>query len=358
MPSVEIRIEIGAINCIPEVSRSLDLGTNCLIVEDVNTRKVAGVTIADSLKKERFQVGEVVVDKPDEASVEKALKQAPADGFLIGVGGTSVLDVTKLAAYRKNVRYVLFSTGIANSGIVSKTASIYVDGKKESITVGLADAVIIDLAIIADAPSWMVAAGCGDLVIEATAIKDWQLGRDEVQEHYCESIAQLEMSTLDQILDMADEIRSRTEKGIECLVDALVVSGLGMAMWGSSRPSSGSEHLWSHWLDHYAEENKATFGRHGEQVGIGTLMMAEYHKAHNLDWWNISSYPSYQAEALLSFLRAVGAPTKPADIGVGRETAIRAFVDAWEYRKERYTILHKRHPSIEDAETIMNELGM
>ena len=262
MPKVEIVVEPGSAESLGEVSGNLGLGKSCLIVEDAITREVAGARIGASLEKEGFQVVEVIVDKPDEANVGRALTQAPSDGFLIGVGGTSVLDVTKLAAYRKNARYVLFSTGMANSGIISKTSSIYVDGKKESLPVGLADAVVVDLTVVAAAPRWMVAAGCGDLVIEATAIKDWQLGRYEVEEPYCESIAQLEMSTLDQILRMSDEIRSRTEKGIECLVDALIVSGLGMAMWGSSRPSSGSEHLWSHCLDHHAEESKTPPGRH------------------------------------------------------------------------------------------------
>jgi glycerol-1-phosphate dehydrogenase [NAD(P)+] len=358
MPKVEIRIEKGAIESVGEISKDLTLGNECLIVEDAITRKIAGVRIADSLMKTGFTVSEVVVDKPDQTSVEKTIQHVSSGGFLIGVGGTSVLDVTKLAAYKKEVRYVLFSTGIANSGIISKTSSIYVNGKKESISVGLADAVIVDLSVVSQAPPWMFAAGCGDLVIEATAIKDWQLGRDDMEEAYCESVAQLEMATLDQIIGMTGEIQSRTEKGLECLVDALIVSGLGMAMWGSSRPSSGSEHLWSHWLDHYAEEHKTAFGRHGEQVGVATLLLAEYHKAHNPDWWDEQRYPNYQAEALMSFLRTVGAPTKPSDFGVSRELAVRAFLEAWEYRKERYTILHKRHPNLQDAETIMKQLGM
>jgi glycerol-1-phosphate dehydrogenase [NAD(P)+] len=358
MPQLEIRIEKGATESVGDISRDLSLGKKCLIVEDQITQKIAGASIADSMRKTGFTVTEVVVDKPDQVNVDKTMQHASPGSFLIGVGGTSVLDVTKLAAYKKHAKYILFSTGIANSGIVSKTSSIYVDGKKESISVGLADAVIVDLLVVSHAPPWMFAAGCGDLVIEATAIKDWQLGRDDVKEPYCDSIAQLEMATLDQIIGMSGEIQTRSEKGLECLVDALVVSGLGMAMWGSSRPSSGSEHLWSHWLDHYAEEHKTAFGRHGEQVGVATLLLAEYHKAHNPDWWDEQRYANYQAEALMSFLKTVGAPTKPSDFGVTRELAIRAFLEAWEYRKERYTILHKRHPNLEDAETIMKQLGM
>jgi glycerol-1-phosphate dehydrogenase [NAD(P)+] len=201
----------------------------------------------------------------------------------------------------------------------------------------------------------MFAAGCGDLVIEATAIKDWQLGRDEDNEAYCSSIADLEISTLDQILDNVEDLRSRSSKGVECLVDALIVSGLGMAMWGSSRPSSGSEHLWSHWLEHYAEQNGLPQGRHGEQVGIGTLLMAKYHEHYNPNWWDADKY---QADSLMSFLETVGAPTSLDRIGVTKNLAIGAFVGAWEYRPERYTILHKRHPNNLDAEKVLEEIGI
>jgi len=343
---------------VPGVVKKLGLGKNCVVVDDLNTRKVAGLAIMELLQREGSRVREVVVDKPDEANVEKVANALAAGDFLLGVGGTSVLDIVKLAADRKRARYILFSTGVANSGIISKTSSIYFGGKKESVSVALAEAVLVDLDIVSRAPDWMFPAGCGDLVIEATAIKDWQLGRDEVQEPYCESIAQLEMSTLDQILQNSQDIAARSQNGIRILVDALIVSGLGMAMWGSSRPSSGSEHLWSHWLDHHAEENNMPPGRHGEQVGIGALLMAKYHEFHNPGWWSRDDYSRYQPEALMTFMKRVGLPIHPSQIGISKDLAIQAFVEAWEYRKERYTILHKRHPTKNDAEKVMSELGM
>jgi len=358
MPPVEILVERDALQKIPDLTRRLALDKNCLVVHDMNTREIAGRAIIDLLRKEGHFVSEMVVDKPDEANVERVLAKVEGESFLVGVGGSSVLDVTKLAAHRRRARYILFSTGIANNGMSSKTASIYVSGKKESIPVNLADAVMVDLTIISKAPAWMIAAGCGDLAGDATAVKDWQLGRDEMSEPYCDSIAALMMSALDDFLKNVDSAKSRSEGAIRSLANAQIRSGLATAIWGSSRPASGSEHLWSHWLDDYAEQNNTKFGQHGEQVGIGSLLMAKYHELHNPNWWDKARCPQYQAETLMSSLKKVGAPTTPSEIGVDAEKAKHAFVGAWQHRKERYTILHKRHPAIEDAEGIMRELNM
>ena len=358
MPPVRILIEFGATEKISDLIRDLEFGTKGLIVDDMNTRNVAGVKITTGLKQHGISVSEVIVDKPDEHNVAKVEREIQPDHFVIGVGGTSVLDIVKLSAERRHAPYMLFSTGLANSGIVSKTASIYEARRKESFPVRVADAVVVDLAVVSAAPAWMFGAGFGDLVIEATAIKDWQLGRDEVGEEYCESIGDLEIECLDEVLGNIDSISSRTPIGVECLVDALVVAGLGMAMWGSSRPSSGSEHMWSHWLEHYAEENNLPQGRHGEQVGMGTLLMAKYHEIHNPNWWNKEKYPAYQAESLMKSLKKVRAPSTLQEIDVTTNLAVDAFVDAWQYRKDRYTILHKRHPNKEDAEKIIEKLAL
>ena len=358
MPKVEIIVDNGVLQKIPDLINKLDLGRSCAIVDDANTRKVAGLEIMDLLRSNDCSVSEVVVNNPDETNVSKVVAATQDKDFLIGVGGTSVLDVTKLAAYRKGSRYILFSTGMANDGMSSKTCSIIVGGKKETIPVNLADAVIVDMTILSRAPSWMIAAGCGDLVADVTAIKDWQLGRDDKKEPYCDSLADWEMSALDSVMNNLEQIRSRTESGTKSLVWALIKKGLGMSMWGSSRPASGSEHLWSHWLDHYAEEHNTRLGQHGEQVGIGTLLMAKYHQLYNPNWWSAEERPNYQAESITSFLRDVGAYTNPTEIGVSRELSIQAFLGAWQYRKTRYTILHKRHPDLSDAEKTMNGLRM
>jgi len=358
MPQIEVCVERGAVRKVAQVRRKLDLSRSCLLIADANTRTIAGREIADSLRNDGCKVSEVTVDRPDETNVEKAVAQAGTGDLLIGIGGTSVLDITKLAAHRKNTRYVLFSTAIANNGMGSSIASISVKGKKGTFPAGVADAIIVDLAIIQSAPPWMAPAGVGDLSAEATNLKDWELGHVDNGEPFCESIIELELAALDDIFERADAIKARADEGIKSMAESLIRSGVGMTIWGSSRPASGAEHLWSHWLDHYAEEKGIKFGLHGEQIGIGTIIMAKYHELYDPIWWSREQRPNCQSKAIRALLEKVGAPTVPSQIGVGKELAREAFYQAREYRKERYTILHKRHPTRDDVERIMTELGM
>jgi glycerol-1-phosphate dehydrogenase [NAD(P)+] len=90
---------------------------------------------------------------------------------------------------------------------------------------------------------------------------------------------------------------------------------------GSSRPCSGSEHLFSHALDRVSEKPSL----HGEQCGVGAIMMMYLHGG---DWRKVRSA-----------LHAIGAPTTAKELGVTNEEIIEALVGAHAVRPERYTIL-------------------
>ncbi len=81
-----------------------------------------------------------------------------------------------------------------------------------------------------------------------------------------------------------------------------------MCIAGSSRPCSGSEHQFSHALDIVASRPAL----HGEQCGVGTIMMAYL---HSLDWRRVRQV-----------LRSIGAPTTAEGLGVPSEAIIKAFI--------------------------------
>jgi len=94
-----------------------------------------------------------------------------------------------------------------------------------------------------------------------------------------------------------------------------------MSIAGSSRPASGSEHMFSHALDIVAEKPAL----HGEQCGVGTIMMMSLHGG---DWKRIREV-----------LKCIGAPVTAEELGVDRDEIIEALLMAHRIRPERYTIL-------------------
>jgi glycerol-1-phosphate dehydrogenase [NAD(P)+] len=167
-----------------------------------------------------------------------------------------------------------------------------------------------------------LAAGCGDIVSNLVAVKDWVLARNLRNEYYSSYAAALSEMAAKLVLENAPNIKPRLEESAWFVCKALVSSGVAMSIAGSSRPASGSEHKFSHALDRFAKKPAL----HGEQVGVGTIMMTYL---HNGDW-----------EAGLRPARAGrGPPPTARALGVADEEVLEALVHAHEINKERYTIL-------------------
>jgi glycerol-1-phosphate dehydrogenase [NAD(P)+] len=167
----------------------------------------------------------------------------------------------------------------------------------------------------------LLAAGCGDIISNYTAVKDWELARKLRGEEFSEYAAALSLMSTEIILNSATQIRPNLEDSVRLVVKALVSSSVAMSIAGSSRPASGSEHKFSHALDVIAPRPAL----HGEQCGVGTIMMAYLHGG---DWQRIR-------QALLS----IGAPVSARDLGIEDNYVIQALLRAKEIRPERYTIL-------------------
>jgi len=142
------------------------------------------------------------------------------------------------------------------------------------------------------------------------------------------------------IMQNAEMIKARSEEGLRVLLEALISCGVSMSIAGSSRPSSGSEHLFSHAIDMIRSDH----AMHGEQCGVGTIMMAYLHRAN---WKRIRGT-----------LERLGAPTCGCELGVEREDVVKALGLAATIRPERYTILNKLSLSREACERVARVTGV
>jgi glycerol-1-phosphate dehydrogenase [NAD(P)+] len=253
---------------------------------------------------------------------EKIRKDKP--DFVVGFGGGRSVDVAKMAAHRLDRPFLSVPTSASHDGISSPFVSVRGTEKPYSIKANTPIGVLADINLLAQAPPRLLAGGCGDLVAKITAVKDWELARDENGEYFGSYAANLAYMSAKIILDESEILKRKDKFSVRTIVEALISSGVAACIAGSSRPCSGAEHLFSHALEYVAGQD---CGLHGERVGIGTILMA---KLHGLNWQKISGA-----------LKKMGAPIRAKDIGLTEDQVVKALVKAQSMRPERYTILSK-----------------
>ncbi len=307
---------------VADVCSRLCPGRSALIVADPTTFKLIGGKVEKQLKRAKFHADHVLIKQADMATVSRVRKLAKGKvDFFLGVGGGRCIDVAKLASFQEAKPFVSVPTAASHDGIASSRASIRGGRKPTSIETHAPIAIIADTLIIKRAPRRLLAAGCGDLVANLTAVRDWQLAHRLKGEPYSEYAATLSLVSAQIVMENAEAISRHTEESARKVVKALISSSVAMAIAGSSRPASGAEHLFSHALDITASKPAL----HGEQCGVGAIMMAYL---HGEDW-----------QAIRGALKTIGAPTTAKELGIQTKHIIKALTIAHRIRPERYTIL-------------------
>lgn len=322
-----------------KVSQNLGFSGKGAIVTGPITLAIAGDRSAHIMRQAGYQVdilsaGDATLDEVARLSKEVEEKQIR---FLLGVGGGSKIDLAKMVAAREHIPFISVPTSAAHDGISSPRASLKGSREAFSVEAEVPAAVIADTEVLLRAPYRYLAAGCADVMSNITAVLDWQLAHRLRNEDFATSAATVAEYAAHGIIDHAREIRPGREESVWVAIRPILMSGIAMSMAGSSRPASGSEHLFAHALERIAP------GRvlHGEIVGLGTIMMAYL---HNADW-----------KGIRTALKEIGAPTTAREAGVERDEILTALVNAHTLRPERYTILGDNGLSREAAERLATQ---
>jgi glycerol-1-phosphate dehydrogenase [NAD(P)+] len=296
-----------------------------LIVTGHTTIGIAGSKAEDNLRAVGLEPQVELCENADLETVNRISRISESIGAdtIIGVGGGRTIDVAKLSAGRSGASFFSVPTTASHDGIASNLASVKGLGRPYSMKANPPVAVLADSQIISESPYRFTASGCGDVISKAVSVRDWRLAHEENNDYYGEYAGSLALMGSSLIMRSSEKLRDRTQEGYRTLLEALVSCGVSMSIAGSSRPCSGSAHLFSHALDMIAPG----VALHGEQCGVGTIMMA---KLHGLDW-----------EAIRESLTTIGAPTTADDLGIDGETLVDALVRAGSIRPERFTILNK-----------------
>ena len=338
------RIVMVGRDCLDEIgsaTKEVALGKNALVVAGKKTMDIAGNRVAKNLEKAGFKVTTYMSEQATEKSVSEVQAEIRKNkvNIVLAVGGGNAIDTAKLSSAREKIAFISVPTAASHDGMGSPIASIRVDGGLKSFSANAPIAIIADISVIKKAPPRLLASGCGDLVSNYTAVEDWKLAHKLRGEYYGDYAAALSIMSAKTMLDSIEVLKTKSEKAVHIVMEGLISSGAAMSITGSSRPCSGAEHMFSHALDKVSPAH----AMHGEQCGVGTIMMAYL---HGLEW-----------RRFRDTLKAAGAPTNAEELGIEPEYIIKALTMAHKIR-DRYTILGSNGLTEQAATDLAEKTGV
>ncbi len=309
------------------------------LVSGDQVRKITYKKVERSLSDSKIKNVWHISTSNDVKAAKKTQQEIKKDGsdLIIGIGGGRSVDIAKMVAFNLKKPFVSIPTSASHDGIASPFVSLRGD-KPHSIIATAPLGVFVDIEILKKAPRKLLASGCGDLMAKVTAVRDWELARDNVGEYFGTYAANLASMSAKIVIENSKNFKKKPD--VRMIVEALISAGVAACIAGSSRPCSGAEHLFSHALD-YLEPG---VGLHGEKCGIGSILIA---KLQGQDW-----------KKIVTMLKNVGAPTTAKQIGLKPKILAKALLIAPSLRPERYTILNQVKMTEEKAIALAKSTGV
>jgi glycerol-1-phosphate dehydrogenase [NAD(P)+] len=273
---------------------------------------------------------------------------ATHDAVPVAVGSGTINDLTKLAAHRTGRQYLAVATAASMDGYTAFGASVTYRGSKQTFDCPAPRAVVADLKVIAAAPPIMNAAGYADLLAKVTAGADWIVADALDIEPIDATAWELVQAPLMASLADPAGVRAGDASAIGQLTRGLMMGGFAMQWTKTSRPASGAEHQFSHLWDMQHHTHEGRVPSHGFKVAIGTLAVAHLYECllslplQDLDVDRaVAAWPT-PAETEAEIVKLLGTG-ELADKARGEMAAKAIAPDAL---RARLTLLRERWPTI------------
>ena len=210
------------------------------------------------------------------SSWDKCIEILNKDHFEVvyAVGGGLVADMAKYIAVKLGLPLVCLPTALSVDAFLTAASGIRKDGCVYYIETKPPENLILDLAVIADAPANIRSAGITDVLSIATGSWDWKFaqekGKNNQEMAFIPWVYDNAQSILSGALDCAEAAGAGDPEGLKTLFDCLAMEVQLCNQIGHARPEEGSEHYFA-----YAVENLLGHGLpHGDLVGPGIMIAA------------------------------------------------------------------------------------
>lgn len=273
-PIKAVKIGKGALNSLPGYVRDFGYQKPYILCDKI-TYQVAGqrcqqlleeagfaptVLIIKHLGFDEATLGEIVINKPDDCDL------------MIGVGTGSITDMLRYSSFKLGLPCFTVCTGAPMDGFSASVGIMNVDNLKATMPAHSTEVIIGDTDVLAGAPYRMTIAGFADLIGKLSALTDWRLAVIANGDHYCKQMDALVSDYVNEIMGKAQELKNRDPQAIGDVMNALLLTGAVISLYGNSRPISGAEHHMSHYWEVLGDQQGRSFAMHGEQVAVGTVL--------------------------------------------------------------------------------------
>ncbi|WP_062308246.1 sn-glycerol-1-phosphate dehydrogenase [Alicyclobacillus sendaiensis] len=338
-----------------------------VLVMDEHTRLAAGDALAQRLTDlgvvwtacivEPNGQGDVVADEV--SIVQVLIACGPDVEALIAVGSGTLHDIARFASAKMRIPFVSVPTAPSVDGFTSAGAPLIVRGVKTTYQTHAPVAVFADTAVLERAPKELVWAGFGDVIGKSTSLADWAFGALAAGEPYCSHLASLTREALETAVAEVRGLAEGRPDAIRHLMEALLLSGLVMLLFGQSHPASGGEHHLSHdWEMEFLRSGRRQI-LHGLKVAVACGVLADLYRSRveeavaaaveaGLAPWASLAGREHEVRAIVAsvppgdrvraLMRQLGAPAEPGDLGIERSLVSSSLKRAHKLRN-RYTML-------------------
>ncbi len=273
-PIKAINISSGALNSLPYYIKRLGYSKPYILCDKI-TFEIAGKKCLEILKEagissfshilqhmgyDEATLGEIVLNKPDDCDL------------MIACGTGQISDILRFSSFKLGLPCFTIATAAPMDGFSASVGIMNVNNLKATMPAHSTEVIIGDTDILKNAPFRMTLAGFGDLIAKLNALNDWRLDVLINGHHYCKNIDKMVNDYVYDILGKAEKLKAKDPQTIGDVMNALLLTGASISLYGSSRPISGAEHHMSHYWEVLGEQSGKPFAMHGEQAAVGTVL--------------------------------------------------------------------------------------
>ncbi len=188
----------------------------------------------------------------------------------VAIGSGVLNDVVKHAAHALDRPYFCVATAASMDGYTSAGAPLSDRGFKMTIQCRPARVILADLDVLAAAPRAMTGWGYADLAGKVPAGADWILAEALGVEPIDDTAWPMVQTGLRGWLSDPQAVAAGDPTALQSLFAGLTLVGFAMEAHGSSRPASGADHQIAHLWEMADLMHEGARVSHGACVAIGT----------------------------------------------------------------------------------------